>query len=341
MRADAGADGEETQRLSSSFAPVEYEYGKQDGAASRRGGSGRQPGRQWLMILAVAAVAAVVGVVGVKAVGGAPPSAAPAGEAAGKNAAAFAACRNGPGGAAELAVPGTFAVVYETSIGSFTVHVNGSWAPPFLSRRYFQLATLGYNRDARFYRVDYVDSYSESVGFPPRAPWVAQFGYSGDPALQACWEANMTMSCSASPSPGSPGNLRGTVAFGLSENGTCSTELYINYSDNSRLDAAGFAPIGRVSSEDMRRVVDRLYSGYGEVSDLCRTPDEGGHCFNNKTAAILSGDACDALCHQAFCVGCGVENRGVDMQRLMEEGNAYLIKEKPKLDFIISEVVVP
>jgi cyclophilin family peptidyl-prolyl cis-trans isomerase len=44
--------------------------------------------------------------------------------------------------------------------------------------------------------------------------------------------------------------------------GTCSTQIYINLADNARLDAQGFAPIGRVVSG--MDVVDRLYAGYGE-----------------------------------------------------------------------------
>ena len=332
--AGAYADEEETRKLTG-HAEVEWapSGGGRGGVRGTKDRASRR--RQWLMILAVAAVAAAAVAVGAKAFGGA-PGGEPAAD--GPNAAAYEVCRSGQDGP-DVTPPESFEVVYETSIGSFTVHVNGSWAPAILTQRYYLLATLGYNAAARFYRVDYVDTYSESVGFPPRPPWVVQWGYNGDPALQSCWEANMTMSCSASPSAGSPGNLRGTVAFGLSENGTCSTELYINYSDNSRLDAAGFAPIGRVSEEDMQNVVDRLYPGYGEVSELCASPPEG-NCYINKTAAKISGDACDAYCHQAFCVGCGIENQGVDMDQFMKQGNAYLLREKPKLDFIVQEVLV-
>ncbi|MDQ6809706.1 MAG: peptidylprolyl isomerase [Verrucomicrobiota bacterium] len=41
-----------------------------------------------------------------------------------------------------------------------------------------------------------------------------------------------------------------------------TTQLFINLGDHSKLDAQGFAPIGRVV-EGME-VVDKLYSGYGE-----------------------------------------------------------------------------
>lgn len=47
-----------------------------------------------------------------------------------------------------------------------------------------------------------------------------------------------------------------------------STNIFINYANNTRLDASGFSPFGYISEADMM-VVDALYSGYGEVSDLC------------------------------------------------------------------------
>ncbi len=47
---------------------------------------------------------------------------------------------------------------------------------------------------------------------------------------------------------------------------------FINFDVNSRLDAMGFAPFGKV--EDMA-VVDALYSGYGEGAPRGRGPSQG------------------------------------------------------------------
>jgi peptidyl-prolyl cis-trans isomerase A (cyclophilin A) len=72
-----------------------------------------------------------------------------------------------------------------------------------------------------------------------------------------------------------------------------TTQLFINYVDNSRLDSYGFAPVGKVI-EGME-VVDNLYSGYGE----------GAPSGNGPSQALIQ-----------------------------QEGNKYLIKNFPNLDYI-------
>jgi peptidyl-prolyl cis-trans isomerase A (cyclophilin A) len=57
-------------------------------------------------------------------------------------------------------------------------------------------------------------------------------------------------------------NARGTVTFAQLTPSDRTTNLFINLRDNSRLDALGFAPIGRVVKG--MAVADRLYAGYGE-----------------------------------------------------------------------------
>jgi homoserine O-acetyltransferase len=74
-----------------------------------------------------------------------------------------------------------------------------------------------------------------------------------------------------------------------------TTQLFISVIDNSRLDAQGFSPIGRVV-EGMD-VVTSIYSGYGETS--------GGGVRAGKQAPLLNG------------------------------GNAYVDREYPKLDKLI------
>lgn len=66
-------------------------------------------------------------------------------------------------------------------------------------------------------------------------------------------------------------NVRGTLAYAAASDASGqavnrTTQLYINYGNNSRLDASGFTPIGVVQGKGMA-VVDAIYSGYGEDPD--------------------------------------------------------------------------
>jgi len=74
---------------------------------------------------------------------------------------------------------------------------------------------------------------------------------------------------------------------------TRTTQLFINFGDNSQLDRMGFSPFGQVV-EGME-VVDQLYAEYGEGAPSGRGPDQG---------------------------------------RMQAEGNEYLMKAFPKLDWI-------
>ncbi len=66
--------------------------------------------------------------------------------------------------------------------------------------------------------------------------------------------------------------MRGTVTFATSGPDSRTTQFFINFTDNSRLDGMGFAPIGKV--KDMAPV-DALYDGYGEGAPGGRGPSQG------------------------------------------------------------------
>src|SRR3954469_11524744 len=133
---------------------------------------------------------------------------------------------------------------FETTKGIFVlelIRANG----PIGADRLYNLARLGYYDDARFHRVN--------------ANYIAQFGLSGDSAVNAVWRERFIPD-----DPPRSMNRRGTYAFSMKGPNTRSTQIYINLADNARNDAEPFTVLGTVV-EGMS-VVDSLYSGYGERS---------------------------------------------------------------------------
>jgi len=152
--------------------------------------------------------------------------------------------------------PATFRARFETSQGPFVIEVHREWAP-LGADRFYTLVKRGFYDGARFFRV--------LSGF------MAQFGLSGDPKVQDEYAlANLI------DEPAKQSNLRGFVSFAKeSSPNTRYTMVFINYKDNSYLDAAGFAPFGQVVVG--MEIVDKLYGGYGRtnVPDQRRIKSEG------------------------------------------------------------------
>jgi cyclophilin family peptidyl-prolyl cis-trans isomerase len=134
--------------------------------------------------------------------------------------------------------PDTAVVDIETTRGTITVVLRRAWAPHGVDRA-LNLARAGYFDDSRFYRV--VDGF------------IAQFGLAGDPVIAGVWNRE-----TLPPDARRASNVRGTVSFAQFKPDDRTTNLFINL----RLDALGFAPIGRVVKG--MAVADRLFAGYGE-----------------------------------------------------------------------------
>ena len=155
--------------------------------------------------------------------------------------------------AASDAVPDIFKVQFTTSKGDFVIEVHRLWAP-LGAARFYELAKGNFFDDARFFRV--------ISGF------MVQFGISPDPKVAATWrEKNIK------DDPVMESNTRGMVTFATGGPNTRTTQMFISYGNNARLDRDGFSPFGKVISG--MEVVDSLYSGYGEGAPGGRGPEQG------------------------------------------------------------------
>jgi peptidyl-prolyl cis-trans isomerase A (cyclophilin A) len=149
--------------------------------------------------------------------------------------------------------PDVFRASFNTTRGTFVVEVHRDWAPNGADR-FYNLVKLGFYDDTRFFRV--IERF------------MAQFGISGDPAITSRWRT-----ANIKDDPVKQSNVRGFVTFAqTSQPDSRSTQIFVNYADNSRLDQSRFAPFGQVV-EGMR-VLDELYSAYGEGRPQGHGPDQ-------------------------------------------------------------------
>ena len=166
--------------------------------------------------------------------------------------------------------PPVFKAQFETNAGVFVIEVHRDWAP-LGADRFYNLVKNGFFDDCRFFRV--------VSGF------MVQFGIHGDPAVAAAWRG-----AQLGVDPVKESNKRGYISYAMAGPPTTrTTQVFINFGDNGRLDGMGFAPFGKVVTG--MDVVDKLYSVYGEAPS---------------------------------------QQQG----RIQAEGNAFLGKDFPKLDYV-------
>jgi peptidyl-prolyl cis-trans isomerase A (cyclophilin A) len=183
-----------------------------------------------------------------------------------------------PAGLKEQA-PATYKVKFDTSVGTFVVQVTREWAPNGADR-FFNLVKNGFYNEARFFRA--IPNF------------MVQFGIHADPAVSAVWR-----NAQIPVDPVKQSNKRGFITYAMGASpSTRTTQVFINFRDNTNLDSMGFASFGQVV-EGMD-VVDKISTFYGEGAPRGKGPDQG---------------------------------------RLQSEGNAYLLKNFPKLDYIKAATV--
>ncbi len=182
--------------------------------------------------------------------------------------------------APKVVVPEVFRVKFETTQGDFVVEATRAWSPHGVDR-FHELVRMRYFDEGRFYRV--------LRGF------IAQFGVHRDFNVHATWRNFFIVD-----DPPRQKNLRGTLTFAKSGPNTRSTEIFINLAANAVLDDQSFVPFGKIV-EGME-VIDKLYSGYGEMRP---------------------------------------EGKEIDAGRVEEETNEYLVPRFPKLDYIKRARLLP
>jgi peptidyl-prolyl cis-trans isomerase A (cyclophilin A) len=170
--------------------------------------------------------------------------------------------------------PAKYNVRFDTSVGVFVITVTREWAP-LGADRFYNLVKNGYYDGVRFFRA--IPNF------------MVQFGINGDPALNTAWR-----NARIGVDPVKQSNKRGYITYAMGGSpDTRTTQVFINFRDNTNLDAMGFAPFGQVTTG--MDVVDKIHQGYGEGAPRGSGPDQG---------------------------------------RIQSEGNAYLMKDFPKLDYV-------
>ena len=175
----------------------------------------------------------------------------------------------------KVTVPSIFRVNFTTSQGAFIVEAHKDWAPRGVDR-FHELVRIKYFDQGRFFRV--------LKGF------IAQLGVHRDFDVHDRWRQLVIPD-----DPFKEKNLRGTLAFAKSDPGTRSTEIFINLADNPALDEQQFVPFAKIV--DGIDVIDKIYSGYGEMRP---------------------------------------EGKDIDPGRVEGETNEYLVQRFPKMDYIIT-----
>ena len=154
-------------------------------------------------------------------------------------------------------------VEFECTCGTFTVDLHEDWAPKGVAR-VMALVNDNFFEGVRFFRVV----------TKPR-PFIVQFGIHGDPDVAAKWRDERI-----ADDPVKESNRSGTLTFATAGPNTRTTQLFVNYGDNSFLDGQGFSPIGEVV-EGMD-VVEAICDEYGESPDQGAIQQQGNTYLEEK-----------------------------------------------------------
>ena len=137
--------------------------------------------------------------------------------------------------------PDQFFLDFHTDVdvgsGVFSFNITRELAPIGVDRLY-ALVQDGFFNEAAFFRVV--------------PDFVVQFGIAGTPAENAKWNHALE------DDPVKQSNTQGSLVYATAGKNTRTTQLFLNYKDNKRLDDMGFAPIGNIVSGF--EVAEKIYN---------------------------------------------------------------------------------
>lgn len=151
------------------------------------------------------------------------------------------------------AAPETYRVKFDTTAGPFVLQIESKWSEEG-AKRFFELCKMGFFDNSGFFRV--------VKGF------VVQFGLAADPKMTAQYNNK-----NLRDEPVRKSNQKGMITFATGGPNTRTTQVFINFGDNARLDQMGFTPFGEVvyGMENVEKITDE----YGEQPDQTMIKREG------------------------------------------------------------------
>eukprot|EP00440_Ansanella_granifera_P064658 gb/GFBE01070106.1/.p1 GENE.gb/GFBE01070106.1/~~gb/GFBE01070106.1/.p1 ORF type:complete len:129 (+),score=39.09 gb/GFBE01070106.1/:1-387(+) len=128
---------------------------------------------------------------------------------------------------------------------------------------------------------------------------MVQFGIPGEPQVASEWQNK-----NIPDDPVLKSNKAGYMTYATAGPGTRTSQMFINFKDNSFLDSQGFAPFAEVLDPGMD-VVNKIQSKYGESPNQGLIQSQGNQYLKSKfpelsfvsgvTSSFLAGEHHEAL----------------------------------------------
>ncbi|CAF2588115.1 unnamed protein product [Rotaria sp. Silwood2] len=128
--------------------------------------------------------------------------------------------------------PPSYCVHFDTDVNGsknpIIINITQNWSPIGANHLFDIINSDFYSVPSAFFRV--VPNF------------VVQFGISGDPIQNTIWNEPIQ------DDPVKMSNSKGTLSYATAGPNTRTTQLFINYVNNPRLDSLGFSPLGIVTT---------------------------------------------------------------------------------------------